>query len=118
MLRGWLTEDCWRAGPLLPFVQFAREDAMKGWQLSAAMMACFLAGAGPVLAAELRTEIKQATPTGTGDALGTVTISDSAGGAASKAAPKGRPPGPPGCPIPENGSRHPASVHRRTVPAP
>ena len=90
---------------------------MKGWHLSAAIMACFLGGATPVLAAELRAEIKQATPTGTGDTLGTVTISDSAGGAAIKTVLKGLPPGPHGFHIHENGSCQPTTANGQPVPA-
>ena len=39
---------------------------MRRWRLSALTTACLLV-AGPGLAAELRAEIKQTTPTGTGD---------------------------------------------------
>jgi superoxide dismutase, Cu-Zn family len=90
---------------------------MKGWHLSAAVMACFLSSAVPVLAAELRAEIKQATPTGVGDAFGTVTISDGASGAAIKTALKGLPPGPHGFHIHQNGSCQPTTANGQPVPA-
>ena len=76
---------------------------MRGWRLGAVTMACLLV-AGPALAAELRAEIKQTTPTGTGESLGTVTLSDGAGGAAVKTALKGLPPGPHGFHVHQNGS--------------
>jgi Cu-Zn family superoxide dismutase len=90
---------------------------MTGWRLSALAMACVLGSAAPILAAELRAEIKQATPAGTGDTLGTVTVSDSAGGAAIKTALKGLPPGPHGFHIHENGSCQPTTANGQPVPA-
>ena len=90
---------------------------MKGWYLSAVAMVCCLGAAGPALAVELRAEIKQATPTGTGDTLGSVTISDSASGAAIKTALKGLPPGPHGFHIHQNGSCQPTTANGQPVPA-
>lgn len=90
---------------------------MKGRRLGAVVVACFLGGATPLLAAELRAEIKQATPTGIGDTLGTVTISDGAGGATIKATLKGLPPGPHGFHIHENGSCQPGTANGQPVPA-
>jgi Cu-Zn family superoxide dismutase len=93
-----------------------QEDAMRGWRLSAVTMTCLLV-AGPALAAELRAEIKQTTPTGTGDSLGTVTISDGSGGAAVKTALKGLPPGPHGFHVHQNGSCQPTTANNQPVPA-
>ena len=59
---------------------------------------------GFAVAAELRVEIRQATPTGPGGLLGTVMISDGPSGAIVKTALKGLPPGPHGFHIHENGS--------------
>ena len=90
---------------------------MNGWRLSALALACVLGSAAPLLAAELRAEIKQTTPTGSGDTLGTVTIADSAGGATIKTALKGLPPGPHGFHIHENGSCQPITANGQPVPA-
>ena len=89
---------------------------MRGWRLGAVTMACLLV-AGPALAAELRAEIKQTTPTGTGESLGTVTLSDGAGGAAVKTALKGLPPGPHGFHVHQNGSCQPTTANNQPVPA-
>ena len=77
----------------------------------AAMMAC------TAQAAQLRAEIRQATPTGSGDVLGTVTISDSSGGATVKIALKGVPAGTHGFHIHENGSCEPGTANNQPVPA-
>jgi Cu-Zn family superoxide dismutase len=90
---------------------------MRRWQVGAMTLVCFLGMAGAALAAELRAETKQATPTGTGDSLGTVTISDGAGGAAIKTALKGLPPGSHGFHIHENGSCQPTTANGQPVPA-
>jgi superoxide dismutase, Cu-Zn family len=90
---------------------------MRGWQLSAAAVACVLIASSPVLAAELRAEIKQATPTGTGDVLGTVTIEDGANGASIRTALKGLPPGPHGFHVHQNGSCQPTAPNNQPVPA-
>ena len=80
-------------------------------------LACLACAAGVSGAAELRAEIRQATPTGPGEVLGAVTISDSAGGAAVKAALKGLPPGAHGFHIHENGSCQPTAANGQPVPA-
>jgi superoxide dismutase, Cu-Zn family len=80
-------------------------------------VACFFGAAGAAAAAELRAEIRQATPTGLGDAFGTVTISDSAGGAVLKTALKGLPPGAHGFHVHENGSCQPTTANGQPVPA-
>ena len=72
---------------------------------------------GFALAAELRVEIRQATPTGPGDPLGEVTISDGPSGAIVKTALKGLPPGPHGFHIHENGSCQPTIENGQPVPA-
>jgi len=90
---------------------------MRRWQPSAATIACLLLAAGPALAAELRADMKQATQTGTGDSLGTVTISDGSGGASIKTALKGLPPGPHGFHIHQNGSCQPNTANNQPVPA-
>jgi superoxide dismutase, Cu-Zn family len=90
---------------------------MRSWRIGAIIAAFVVGAAGPALALELRAEIKQATPTGTGDALGTMTISDGAGGATVKTALKGLPPGPHGFHIHQNGSCQPATANNQPVPA-
>lgn len=44
---------------------------MKGWQSGGVVVACLLYGVGIAGAAELRAEMRQATPTGPGETLGT-----------------------------------------------
>jgi superoxide dismutase, Cu-Zn family len=83
----------------------------------AMILVCMTSAAGVVAAAELRAEIRQATPTGPGETLGTVTISDSAGGAAVKTAFKGLPPGAHGFHIHENGSCQPTTANGQPAPA-
>jgi Cu-Zn family superoxide dismutase len=75
------------------------------------------AGIAPAQAAELRAEMRQATPTGPGDAIGTVTISDSPVGVAFKTALKGLPPGPHGFHVHENWSCAPGTANGQPVPA-
>ena len=69
-----------------------------------ALILCCLAAPGLAAAAELRAEIKQASATGAGDTLGTVTIADGPAGAMVRTALKGLPPGPHGFHVHENGS--------------
>jgi len=90
---------------------------MRVRQVGMMAVACVLVAAGPALAAELRAEIKQATATGTGESLGTVTISDGAGGAVIKTALKGLPPGPHGFHVHQNGSCQPTTANGQPVPA-
>jgi len=68
-------------------------------------------------AAELTAQMRQTTPTGAGDALGTVTISDGSGGASIKTALKGLTAGPHGFHIHENGSCDPTTANNQPVPA-
>ena len=72
---------------------------------------------GFALAAELRVEIRQATPTGPRGLLGTVMISDGPSGGIVKTALKGLPPGPRGFHIHENGSCQPTTANGQPVPA-
>src|SRR4051794_5907937 len=68
-------------------------------------------------AAELRAEMHRATPSGPGEAVGTITIADSAQGAVVKTDLTGLPPGPHGFHVHENGSCQPATAEGQTVPA-
>ena len=86
-------------------------------KLTIAAIIVLAGSAGLAGAAELRAEMRQATPTGPGDALGTVTISDGAGGATVKTALKGLPAGPHGFHIHENGSCQPGTANNQPVPA-
>jgi len=90
---------------------------MTGWRIGAAALGCLLAAAGIAAAGELRAEMRKATPTGPGEALGTVTIADSPAGATVKAVLKGLPPGPHGFHIHENGSCAPTTANNQPVAA-
>jgi len=90
---------------------------MRGWRIGVTALAALACAAGVAGAAELRAEIRQATAAGPGDALGTVTITDSAGGATIKTALKGLPPGAHGFHIHENGSCQPTTASNQPVPA-
>src|SRR5436190_21554189 len=90
---------------------------MQVWRIGVTALAALACAAGVAGAAELRAEMRQATPTGPGEALGTVTISDSAGGAVLKTALKGLPPWPHGFHIHENGSCQPTTANDQPVPA-
>lgn len=87
---------------------------MKSWFAGLALAAVIGVTAE---AAELRAEMRQATPTGTGDAVGTVTITDGSGGASIQTALKGLPAGPHGFHIHENGSCEPGTANNQPVPA-
>jgi superoxide dismutase, Cu-Zn family len=90
---------------------------MRTWRIGLAALALTAGTAGLAGAAELKAELRQATPTGPGDSLGTVTISEGAGGAMLKTALKGLPPGAHGFHIHENGSCDPGSANGQPVPA-
>jgi Cu-Zn family superoxide dismutase len=90
---------------------------MKGSPVAVVVLASLFLVLGVGVAAELRAEIRQATPTGPGDSLGTVTISDGPGGAIVKTALKGLPPGPHGFHIHENGSCQPTTSNGQPMPA-
>lgn len=80
-------------------------------------LAWIMAACGGAAAAELRAEMHRATPSGPGEAVGTVTIADSPQGAVIKTDLKGLPPGPHGFHVHENGSCAPATSNGQTVPA-
>ena len=65
---------------------------MRVWKLGIVALA-WIAGAGAAAAVELRAEMHRATPSGPGEAVGTVTIADSAQGAVVKTDLKGLPAG-------------------------
>jgi Cu-Zn family superoxide dismutase len=90
---------------------------MKGWPTGVIALACLACAAGVAGAAELRAEMRQATPSGPGELLGTVTIGDGAAGAVVTMALKGLPPGPHGFHIHENGSCQPTTANGQPVPA-
>ena len=90
---------------------------MKGSAVGAFVLASLFLVPGLAVAAELRAELRQATPTGPGDPVGTVTISDGPGGAVAKTALKALPPGPHGFHIHENGSCQPTTADGQPVPA-
>jgi Cu-Zn family superoxide dismutase len=95
-----------------------KEVAMRGWQIGALGLACLVCGGGVAMAAEVRAEMHRATPTGPGEAVGTVTISDGSGGAAVKTALKGLPPGSHGFHVHQNGSCDPTTpAGAQPVPA-
>jgi Cu-Zn family superoxide dismutase len=90
---------------------------MRDWRIGMLALAWLCCAAGVAGAAELHANMQQATPTGPGEALGTVTISDGAGGATVKTALKGLPAGPHGFHIHENGSCQPTTANNQPVPA-
>ena len=89
---------------------------MRVWKLGVLALA-WIAGTGVAAASELRAEMHRATPSGPGEAVGTVTIADSAQGAVVKTDLKGLPAGPHGFHVHENGSCQPATASGDTVPA-
>ena len=90
---------------------------MRIWTAGVLALAWIVGAAGAAAATELRAEMHRATPSGPGDAVGTVTIADGAQGAVFKANLKGLPPGPHGFHVHENGSCQPATANGETVPA-
>ena len=88
---------------------------MKG-ALSAAVVASLFFVPGFAVAAELRAEIRQATPNWPGNSLGVVTISDGPNGAIVKTVLNGLPPGPHGFHIHESGSCQPTPANVQPVP--
>ena len=87
---------------------------MKTW-MSGFVLAAALAGTAH--AAELKADIHQVTAAGTGDSVGTVTITDASGGAMIKTALKGLPAGQHGFHVHENGSCAPGTANNQPVPA-
>jgi Cu-Zn family superoxide dismutase len=90
---------------------------MRNWTAGVLALAWIVGAAGAATATELRAEMHRATPSGPGDAVGTVTIADGPQGAVVKANLKGLPPGPHGFHVHENGSCQPATANGETVPA-
>ena len=86
------------------------------WKLGIVALA-WIAGSGAAAAAELRAEMHRATASGPGEAVGTVTVADSAQGAVVKTDLNGLPAGPHGFHVHENGSCQPATANGDTVPA-
>ncbi len=89
---------------------------MRVWKLGLLAMA-WIVGAGTATAIELRADMRRATPAGPGEAVGTVTIADSAQGAVVRTDLKGLPAGPHGFHVHQNGSCQPAVSNGETVPA-
>jgi Cu-Zn family superoxide dismutase len=77
----------------------------------------WIAVAGGAAATELRANMNLATPSGPGEAIGTVTIADSAQGAVIKTDLKGLPPGPHGFHVHEHSSCEPAPTNGHPTPA-
>jgi len=90
---------------------------MRRWRIGLVAAICLAAGGGPAIAAELKAELHKATPTGPGEAIGTVVISDGSGGAAVKTALKGLPPGPHGFHVHQTGSCDPTTPAGAATPA-
>ena len=82
---------------------------MGRWQIGLIAAICVAGSGGLATAAELRAEMHKATPTGPGEAVGTVIISDGSGGGTVKTALNGLPPGPHGFHVHQNGSCDPTT---------
>jgi Cu-Zn family superoxide dismutase len=89
---------------------------MRVWTVGLLGLA-WIAGIGAADATELRAELHRATPSGPGEAIGTVTISDSPRGAVIKTNLRGLPPGQRGFHVHETGSCQPTTSNGQTVPA-
>lgn len=83
---------------------------MRHWGFAVWALAWIGGGAGAAAAAELRADMRRATPSGPGDAIGTVTIADGPAGAVIKPALAGLPPGPHGFHVHEHGSCQPTAT--------
>ncbi len=85
----------------------------------ALLAAAVLSGAGShaVSAADLRAQMRLAAPSGPGETIGTVTVSDGAKGASFKTNLHGLPPGPHGFHVHENGSCEASSANGQVTPA-
>ena len=90
---------------------------MPRWHILLAAAGFLACGSTLAAAAEVKAEIHKAGPAGPGEAVGTVTLSDGAGGVTVKTALKGLPPGPHGFHIHENGSCQPTTANGQTVAA-
>jgi Cu-Zn family superoxide dismutase len=82
---------------------------MRHWRVGLIAAIGLACGGGLATAADLKAERHKATPTGPGEAIGTVTISDGSSGAAVKTALKGLPPGPHGFHVHQTGSCDPTT---------
>jgi superoxide dismutase, Cu-Zn family len=91
--------------------------AMRNWRMGAFVLALMLGGANTVSAAELRADMRRATSSGPGEAVGTVTIADGPQGAVVRTDLKGLPPGQRGFHVHETGSCEPGPVNGKTEPA-
>jgi Cu-Zn family superoxide dismutase len=89
--------------------------AQYGTMAGLAMLAALIAS--PTLAADLTVKMLKATQDGTGASLGTVTISNTDGGAAFKLALHGLPPGPHGFHAHENANCDPTLINGVRIPA-
>ncbi len=91
---------------------------MRNWK-AGFLALVWIAGAtaGGAAATELRADMRRATPSGPGEAVGTVTIADSAQGAVIKTDLKGLPPGPHGFHVHEHSSCEPGATNSHPVPA-
>ncbi|HEY0183993.1 MAG TPA: superoxide dismutase [Cu-Zn] SodC [Rhodopila sp.] len=83
--------------------------------LSLALLAAGVAA--PALAADMTVRMLRATQEGTGDPLGTITLSDTEGGASFKLHLHGLPPGEHGFHVHENGNCGPTTMNEVRIPA-
>jgi Cu-Zn family superoxide dismutase len=90
---------------------------MRGWRAGICVALFAAYGAGPAGAAELRAEVRQATPNGPGEALGTLSLADSPAGAVVRTTLRGLPAGPHGLHVHETGSCAPTTANNQPVPA-
>jgi Cu-Zn family superoxide dismutase len=90
---------------------------MRNCWAGAFALALMLGGAGAASAAELHAEVHRATPSGPGEAIGMVTISDGAQGAVVRTELKGLPPGAHGFHVHEHGSCAHGPANGQNVPA-
>ena len=75
------------------------------------------AGLHAASAADMRAQMRLATPSGPGESIGTVTVSQGAQGVVFKTDLKGLPPGPHGFHMHENGSCEVSTANGQVVPA-
>jgi Cu-Zn family superoxide dismutase len=89
---------------------------MRVWKWGICALA-WVAVSGAAAATELRADMRLSTPSGPGEAVGTVTIADGPQGAMIKTDLKGLPPGPHGFHVHEHGSCEPAAANGHATPA-
>lgn len=85
--------------------------------LTLSLVAAAVLAATPAFAADLSATIRKTTTVGPGDPIGTVTVSQSPGGARFTVDLKGLPPGPHGFHVHQNGSCEPSTGDGQAVPA-